>query len=65
MVVIIQVGGLVHSGHNSGWRAGSGNNLCDKGLKGKKGQEVGGGCGCKGGRGGGCMVSGGDNSRRE
>jgi hypothetical protein len=50
-VVIIQVGGLVHSGHNSGWRVGSGNNLGDKELKGKKGQEVGGGCSCKGGGG--------------
>ncbi len=26
VVVIIQVGGLVHSGHNSGWRAGGGHN---------------------------------------
>ncbi len=34
--VIIQVGGLVHSGRNSGWKAGSGNNLGDKELKGKK-----------------------------
>ncbi len=50
-MVIIQVGGLVHSGHNSGWRVGSGNNLGDKELKGKKGQEVGGGCSCKGGGG--------------
>ncbi len=41
----------MHSGHNSGWRAGARNNLGDKELKGKKGQEVGGGCGCKGGGG--------------
>jgi uncharacterized protein YcsI (UPF0317 family) len=35
----------------SGWRAviGAGNNLGDKELKGKKGHEVGEGCGCKGG----------------
>ncbi len=38
-MVIIQVGGLVHRGHNSSWRAGSLNNLGDKELKGKRSVE--------------------------